>query len=207
MEEHYECKILDLTEEMMKYKKASKLRSCLKKEDNKSYDKLWRNSSKQRSDNCMSSGTFGKGAEPDTSYREDIEYDTDITPADELNTTDRRKMMQNSENISNDNLLINFYKKKLNDRQNTETSQRPGQNYSQRETGPTKPRNEHLDREDDSNQTNPLHMQSSSQRLISGYVPKHYQIPKKDGSINFDTQVTSGTDISENLKKMYKQIK
>jgi hypothetical protein len=40
MEEHYECKILDLTEEMMKYKKASKLRSCLKKEDNKSYDKL-----------------------------------------------------------------------------------------------------------------------------------------------------------------------
>jgi hypothetical protein len=155
----------------------------------------------------MSSGTFGKGAGADTSYREDIEYDTDITPADELNTSDRRKMMQNSENISNDNLLINFYKKKLNDRQNTETSQRTAHNYSQREAAPMKPRDENSAKEDDSNQTNSLYMQSSSQRLISGYIPKHYQIPKKDGSINFDTQGTSGTDISENLKKMYKQIK
>lgn len=59
--------------------------------------------------------TFGRGCDPEASYREDIDLDTDITPAEELNSTDRRRMMEKAENIGNDSLLISFYKKKIED--------------------------------------------------------------------------------------------
>jgi hypothetical protein len=211
MEGHYETKIQELVNELNGYKKASKLikaKSCLKTEGSKSSNALRKNSTKYNGDNCMSLSTFGKGPDPDTLYREDIEYDTDITPADELNSSDHRKMIQSSENIGNNSLLINFYKKKLEDQQASEKlSQRQSQNYTHRESAPLKARDENSAREDESIRMNNLYMQSCSQRQINGYAPKHYQIPKKDGSINLETQGTTGTDISENLKKMYKQIK
>lgn len=211
MEGHYETKIQELMDELNGYKKASKIiktKSCLKKEGSKSSNALRKSSTKYKGDNCMSSSTFGKAPEPDSNYKLDIEYDTDISPADELNTSDHLRMIQNAENIGNDSLLINFYKKKLEDQQiSDKLSQRQLQNYTHRESAPLKERDENSAREDESIRMNNLYMQSSSQRQINGYVPKHYQIPKKDGSINLETQGTTGTDISENLKKMYRQIK
>lgn len=47
-----------------------------------------------------------------------------------------------------------------------------------------------------------MYMQASSQRMISGYMPKHYQIPKKEKSAFIENHPSCESDIQNNLKKI-----
>lgn len=213
LEEHYEARITDLSEELNFYKKSTHSKAALKSEGTKSSKSIRKNTSKPKKENLASISTFGKICDPETSYREDVDLDTDITPAEELNSTDRRRMIEKAENIGNDSLLVSFYKKKIEDRQHEQLMshhmskhqesprQRHNQNYTHRTSAPLKPRDENVDHEAMYN-SNSTYLQSSSQRQISAYVSKHYQIPKKVKSVHMDTQCTVNSEVSDTYKKI-----
>lgn len=98
LEVHYERKIADLVEELHMYKKSSQSKSNLKSERTKSSRSIRKTNSKTRKEHLMTNSTFGKGIDPEISYREDVDLDTDMTPAEELNSTDRRKIIEKVEN-------------------------------------------------------------------------------------------------------------
>lgn len=97
MEVHYERKIADLMEELHMYKKSSHSKTNLKSERTKSSRSIRKTNSKTRKEHLMTNSTFGKGIDPEMSYREDGDLDTDITPAEELNSSDRRKIIEKVE--------------------------------------------------------------------------------------------------------------
>lgn len=49
--------------------------------------------------------------------KDETDADTDITPAEEFNTIERR-MLENTDNIGNESLLVHFYKNKIEDKKN-----------------------------------------------------------------------------------------
>jgi hypothetical protein len=107
------------------------------------------------------------------SYR-DEDQDTDIVPAEELESSDRRNLNQ-------------YSKKSLT------------HNYSHRVSGPLKSRDQNIEKDRETYHSKSIYSQASSQSKNQAYVPKHYQIPKKEKSTNMNTQWTLGTDISGSL--------
>lgn len=129
-----------------------------------------------------------------------------MTPAEELDSTDRQRMVQNAENIGNESLLINFYKKKLDDQKNDVSSKHTeSQNITHRVSAPLKARDENKGKEIDHSSLNSIYLQSSSQRNISGYIPKQYQIPIKKGNGKSELKVKSAHESSSNPKKYHKK--
>lgn len=109
------------------------------------------------------------------SYR-DEDQDTDIVPAEELDSTDRRNLNQYSK-------------------------QSLTHNYSHRVSVPLKSRDQNIEKDREVYHSKSIYSQASSQRKNQAYVPKHYQIPKKEKSVHMDIQWTLGTDVSGSLKK------
>lgn len=198
LERHYEARIAELVDELRVYKRSGHSRAALKSDGTKSSRSIKKASNKTQKEHLATGSTFGRGYDHDTSYREDVDLDTDITPAEELNSADRRRMVEKAENIGNDSLLISFYKKKIEDNKHKKVQE---QSYTHRTSAPLKPRDENIDREADSSHMNSVYIQSSSQRYISGYMPKHYQIPKKEGSSHLDQHRQSEVDPQEILEK------
>ena len=60
--------------------------------------------------NSASYSPFGRSY--DNTCNDEAE-ENDLIPAEELSSTDRRKMNEITENINNDSILKNFYKKKI----------------------------------------------------------------------------------------------
>ena len=60
--------------------------------------------------NSASYSPFGKSY--DNTYNDEAD-ETELVPAEELTSTDRKRMNENAENINNDSILRNFYKKKI----------------------------------------------------------------------------------------------
>lgn len=162
------------------------------------------NFEKERQDHSFSVNTLQMLKDPEVTRRDEIDLDTDITPAEELDSTDKRKMVENVENIGNDSLLINFYKKKLENKQKEICSdKRQYQNYTDRASVPLKTKDQNSVKEDSFN-VNSIYLQSNSQRELSRYIPKHYQIPKKENSIIMDSQGASRSESSENFNNFKK---
>lgn len=220
MESQYESKVTELMEELKSYKQASKKRSIQRSEGTKSSRSMYKSSKDNRRGHMASHSTFGNIADPEVSYREDIDADTDITPADELNSTERRKMLQNAENIGNDSLMINFYKKKLEDKNSAEfktkkqfsklqdqVKHHKSQNYSHRGSGPLKTRDDNIEQTQNSrSHQNSVYIQPGPQRQVSGYISKHYQIPKKEKCAQMETQgsTSSAQQIVDSFHKRSK---
>lgn len=199
MEGHYERRIKELITEVQKLKKSRYLKSWMKSECSKSS-----NFEKERQDHSFSVNTLQMLKDPEVTRRDEIDLDTDITPAEELDSTDKRKMVENVENIGNDSLLINFYKKKLENKQKEICSdKRQYQNYTDRASVPLKTKDQNSVKEDSFN-VNSIYLQSNSQRQLSRYIPKHYQIPKKENSIIMDSQGASRSESSENFNNFKK---
>jgi hypothetical protein len=99
MENKYEKRVSELL------KQVHKTRSSSQKDPN--YN-VTSKSAKNFKNNMTSSQTnFSYAAEQNISYN-DNEEDTDATPADELNSNDRRQV---DDKMTNDSVLLNFYKK------------------------------------------------------------------------------------------------
>lgn len=194
----YEARISELVEELHFYKN----RSHLKPEK-----------SNLKNPHCASTNTFGRIEEIEIVNREECENDTDIDPPEELSNTERQVMVEKAKNIGNDSLLISFYKKKLDDNHTSKKLMKygskmkepqkpqPKKNYTHRTSGPLRQRDVNVE-DKDSGISNSMYCQSSSQRQISGYIAKHYQIPKKERSVHMETQYTAGSEISESIRQM-----
>lgn len=146
----------------------------------------------ERNENIFSVNTIRMMNDPKITRRDDIDLDTDIIPAEELDSSEKKKMVENVENIGNDTLLINFYKNKVEDQQKENSPDRKHyQNYTERTSVPLKTRDLNRVKEEDTLNTNSGYLQSNSKRQLSGYIPKHYQIPKKGKSSVLNSHGTS----------------
>jgi len=213
MEKHYESKIEELLNQIKIYKKPFHSRQGIQSEETK-YSRSAKRSINKTNEPYLPHNNYMGTSDIECTNQDDIDWDTDITPAEEMNTLDRLHMIEKTENLNNESLLISFYKNKIVDKQahvnppkknakiNNYSKQSLTHNYTHRASGPLKTRDENVDHEAHLYQSNSMYAQVNSQRQVSGYVPKHYQIPKKEKSVNMDTQGTTGTDISESLKKL-----
>ena len=105
MEEHYERVIQKLVEDLEGRRSGKGSEKCegIKTSHNiKGYDNSRLSSASNR--------IAGRKFEGDNSYHDEIEWETDLTPAEELSVTDRKRMNENTDIINNDSLLTSFYK-------------------------------------------------------------------------------------------------
>lgn len=206
LEAHYQEQIDQLQRELKVKNNGHNLKSCLKSERSRSSKSLKKEESKRTHRKELSYSVNYLKAEPEwhNTKRDDDEWDTDITPAEELNSIDKERMMYNAENIGNESLLVNFYKKKLEDQKNESSKNTiEAHNFTHRASGPLKARDENQLKDGEKSNLTSIYLQSSSHRNISGYVPKHYQIPIKNTWGKGESR--GKNDMAGNLKMLHKK--
>lgn len=117
MQNHYEAVISELAKEINRYK-----RSTLKQTNNTVRGngmKSTRDFIKQSKTRLNSASYSPFGHSYDNTCNEEVD-ENDLIPAEELSITDRRKMNEKAENINNESVLRNFYKKKIESSQGDE---------------------------------------------------------------------------------------